>query len=299
MVLTPPFCSRLSTAASTEVTPIPASHRKIVRRTTGGKVVSLPSSGAAQTRRHRETAPKPFPTGDGATIRAAVDEEALAASSGDDDDDSDSNVGDGIVEGYSYFGEVPRPDPESESEEEGSPPVENESQRDISGEFVNLFVNSRATQRDYPKVRKIKVFYEAVTTVDKLSILGNTPSEEVNKKFMLWRDARNKKGNWTLRGIAESVYTIAKHVHDDQEKREKAGLRVSTDSKVIALVLMYKFFVRQIDLAETVRQSQNKVVAESLSSRQVKASAKAMGPLPANFRYDASKVSVYCLIFYS
>jgi hypothetical protein len=116
---------------------------------------------------------------------------------------------------------------------------------------------------------------------------------------MLWRDARNKKGNWTLRGITESVYTIAKHVHDDQEKREKAGLRVSTDSKVIALVLMYKFFVRQIDLAETVRQSQNKVVAESLSSRQVKALAKAMRPLPANFRYDASKVSVYCLIFYS
>jgi hypothetical protein len=94
-----------------------------------------------------------------------------------------------------------------------------------------------------------------------------------------------------LPGIAESVYMIAKHVHDDQEKREKVGLRVSTDSKVIALIYMYKLFIQQIDLAETVRQSQNKAAAESLSSRQVKASAKVMKPLPANFRYDASQVS--------
>jgi hypothetical protein len=152
MVLTPPFCSRLSTTASTKVTPIPASYRKIVRRTTGGKVVSLPLSGAAQTQRHQETAPKPFPTGDGATIRAAVNEEALAASSRDDDDDSASNIGDGIVEGYSYFGEVPRPNPESESEEEGSPPAENESQCDISGNFVNREERRCPWQHQHQKV---------------------------------------------------------------------------------------------------------------------------------------------------
>ncbi len=66
---------------------------------------------------------------------------------------------------------------------------------------------------------------------------------------------------------------------------------MSTDSKVIALVYMYKFFIQQINLAKTVCQSQNKAAAESLSSRQVKASANSMKPLPANFRYDESKVS--------
>jgi hypothetical protein len=257
----------------------------------------LPLSGAAQTRRHQETTPKPFPTGDGTTIRAVIDEEALAASRGDDDNDPASNVGDRVVKGYSFFGEVPKPNPESESEseEDGLPSADDESPCNISGNFVNLFVNSRATQSDYPKDRKIRVFYEAVTTVDMLSILGDSPSEEVNKKFMLWRDARNKKGKWTLPGIAESVYMIAKHVHNDREKPEKVGLRVSTDSKVIALVYMYKFFIQKINLAKTVRQSQNKAAAESLSSRQVKASAKAMKPLPANFRYDASKVSFILL----
>ena len=86
-------------------------------------------------------------------------EEALAASCGDDNNDPTSNVGDGVIDGYSYFGEVPKPDPDSESEEEedGSPFAGNESARDISGNFANLFVNSRATQNDYPKDRKIRV----------------------------------------------------------------------------------------------------------------------------------------------
>ena len=74
---------------------------------------------------------------------------------------------------------------------------------------------------------------------------------------------------------------------------------MSMNSKIIALVHMYKFFIQQIDLAENVCQSQNKVAVESLSSWQVKALAKAMKPLLANFPYDASKVRFHCLFFYS
>ena len=53
--------------------------------------------------------------------------------------------------------------------------------------------------------------------VDMFSILGDSLSEKVSKKFMLWRDARNKKGKWMLPG----VYMIAKHVPDDREKRRR------------------------------------------------------------------------------
>ena len=133
------------------------------------------------------------------------------------------------------------------------PHTGNESPHNISCGFVNLCVNSRATQNDYPKDRKIRVFFEAVTMVEMFSILGDSPSEEGNKRFMLWRDARNKKGKLMLPGIAESAYMIAKHVHDDQEKHKKAVPCLSMDSKAIALVYMYKFFIQQINLAETVR----------------------------------------------
>ncbi len=63
------------------------------------------------------------------------------------------------------------------------------------------------------------MFHKAVTMVDIFSILGDSPSKEVNDRFMLWWVNRSKEGKWTLPGVAESVYTIAKHIHDDLEKR--------------------------------------------------------------------------------
>ena len=48
--------------------------------------------------------PALFPVGNVATLHVAIDEEALVASIGDDNDDPASNVGDGIIEGYSQDG---------------------------------------------------------------------------------------------------------------------------------------------------------------------------------------------------
>jgi hypothetical protein len=72
------------------------------------------------------------------------------------------------------------------------------------------------------------------------------------------------QGKWTLDGIAESVYIIACHIHDHQEKLHKNGESMSTDSKVDALVLMYSFFISEINLAEVIRRLQNKAAAKSL-----------------------------------
>ncbi len=59
------------------------------------------------------------------------------------------------------------------------------------------------------------------------------------------------------------------------------------DSKIVALVLMYSFFLSEINLAEAVRQSQNQAAMSNLQQ----AKPKAMKPLPTNFGYDASRVS--------
>jgi hypothetical protein len=61
---------------------------------------------------------------------------------------------------------------------------------------------------------------------------------------------------WTLDAIAKSIYIIAHDVQDHQEMVHAKGERVSTNSKIIALIIMYSFFITKINLAEAVRQLQ-------------------------------------------
>ena len=51
--------------------------------------------------------------------------------------------------------------------------------------------------------------------------------------------------------------------------RKNEGSALS-DSKVEALVLMFKFFLAEINLAEAVRQSQNKAAKLSLQQQRAK-----------------------------
>jgi len=183
-----------------------------------------------------------------ADTRASIDAAVLADDSGVDvDDDSEE---------CNFFGDMPNPDPEDLSP------------RDISGEFISLFVLSRKCQKTYSKSRKITTFYEALTVDNKSEILGDSPPRVVWDKFKLWRGAVKNRGKWTLDAIAESVFVISRHVHDRKEKMIKNGGGVFVDSRIEALVLMYKFFLMEINLAEEVRQSQNRAAAMSLSSRQ-------------------------------
>jgi len=265
----------------------------ISRRTRGGNSVYLPPSGTARTQSTataaadatevtpiltaslRKSAPREIPGGSIAEVRASIDAAALATS--DDDDDADDEY-------YSFFGNLPNPDPHDFSP------------RDICGDFISLFVSSRKCQLTYPKTRKINVFYEALT-VEKEHILGREPPDQVQKRFNIWRQDVKKRAKWTLDGIAESVFIIAHHVHDLQEELLKRGHRAaSTDSKIEALVLMYSFFLSEINLNEANRHSQNKAaMAMNLQIQQKK--PKSTKPLPPNFRYDANKVCILLLSF--
>ena len=225
----------------------------------------------------RKSAPRVIPGGRSvAEVRAFIDAEALAPTS-DNDDDADDEYS-------SFFGDLPNPDPHDFSP------------RDICGDFISLFVGSRKCQQAYPKMRKINVFYEALT-VEKEHILGREPPDQVQKRFNIWRQDVKKRTKWTLDGIAESVFIIARHVHDLQEELLKRGRRAaSTDSKIEALVLMYSFFLSEINLNEANRRSQNKAAAAMNLQIQQKKPTKSTKPLPPNFRYDANKV---CILFLS
>ena len=291
----------LSPILTQRVASVPASgvvgNAVISQRTRGGKSVNLPPSGAARTRRSAaatasaassEVTPIPAPSRKSppqlipgnlsiADTRASIDAAVLADDSGVDvDDDSEE---------CNFFGDMPNPDPEDLSP------------RDISGEFISLFVLSRKCQKTYSKSRKITTFYEALTVDNKSEILGDSPPRVVWDKFKLWRGAVKNRGKWTLDAIAESVFVISRHVHDHEEKMIKNGGGVFVDSRIEALVLMYKFFLMEINLAEEVRQSQNRAAAMSLSSRQQRPTNPSK-PLPPNFCYDANKVCLSVFIFF-
>jgi hypothetical protein len=99
-----------------------------------------------------------------------------------------------------------------------------------------------------------------------------------------------KQGKWTLDAISKFAYIIACHVHDHQEKLLVKGECVSTDSKIITLVLMYSFFITKINLAQAIHQSQNKAAVTNLQPQQQK--PKSTKPLLPNFQYNGSKVCI-------
>jgi hypothetical protein len=116
----------------------------------------------------------------------------------------------------------------------------------------------------------------------------------VQERFDVWSQAVKKQGKWTLDVITKSIYIISCHVNNHQEKLLAKGERVSTNSKIIPLVLMYSFFITKMNLAEAVCQLQNKTAAINLQQQQQKQKSTAK-PLPPNFQYGASNVCILCL----
>jgi hypothetical protein len=247
----------------------------------------LPPSGHARNLRSAEVTPilNSFPTGNNAEIRAAVNNEARAFSVGDDDVEAgvvDVNVsggnaddGFGIVGGHSYFGDQPNPNPEDRS--------------DTEGEFILLFCSLQKCSEKYPKAKKVDIFYQALT-IHKSKILGNSPPAAVRMKFDAWIQAVKSRGMRKLDAIAMSVFLIARHVHDRQEKFAMSG-RALTDSKIIVLVLMYRYYITEINRTELECQSQNAAAEKSLQQQQM--TSKETKALPVNFCYDLSKVSFF------
>jgi hypothetical protein len=97
--------------------------------------------------------PQAIGKGSCASIHASIDAAALEA-------DSDNNDNNGNE--YSFFGKLANSD------------SKDLSPRNIDGKFILLFVGSRKCQETYPKTRKVKVFYGALTVEEK-DIMGGAP----------------------------------------------------------------------------------------------------------------------------
>jgi hypothetical protein len=182
----------------------------------------LPPSGAARTRRsasaavdessthqevtpipapQRKPAPKPIPHGDSTAIRSSIDAAALE-NSGDDEVDDEG--------GFDYFGDMPNPDPEDVSP------------RDLCGNFILLFAKSKKIAKDYSKDRKVRIFYDALT-VDKRTILGDSPPKDVKATFELWQGQVKNRYRWNLDRIVEAVFVVSKHASNHQEMNVQRG----------------------------------------------------------------------------
>lgn len=124
---------------------------------------------------------------------AAIDEAILVNFNVSDNDNNNVNAAAGDAnEEYVYFGGVPNPDPEDDSP------------RDLCGNFVPLFAKSRKVAKDYSKDRKIRIFYNALT-VDQRRILGDSPPGGVVDTFKLWRGQVRNRAKWTLDRIAKTL----------------------------------------------------------------------------------------------
>ena len=137
-----PHCSAFTRVSSdvASAAPLPGC------RTMGGKAVSLPPSGHAQNQRSTTMLESTV-----AKRRAAIDKEARAFFVGDKDAEAvivdvnnysgkDDN-GFGIVDGHSYVGDQPKPNPED--------------RLDIKGEFILLFCLLQNAQRITPRQRRL------------------------------------------------------------------------------------------------------------------------------------------------
>ncbi len=97
--------------------------------------------------------------------------------------------------------------------------------------------------------------------------MATPPPAAVRMKFDAWIQAVKSRGKWKLDAIAMSVFLIARHVHDRHEKLAMSG-HSSTDSKIIVLMLMYRYYITKINHAKLERQSQNAAAEKSLHQQQ-------------------------------
>jgi hypothetical protein len=172
----------------------------------------------------------------------------------------------GVVDGYSYFGNEPNPDPEDDS------PLSRQS------EWIPQFAKQRTT--GYSKERKINTFTDALE-VETDVLLGQFPPQHLVTLFNYFMlDMRNKK-RWKLENIALTVFDLSKHVNDWVEARKPRRI----DSAVDAFSVMYQHFDNVV-----TRKIQERRSSAAATLRAVERSRQRR-PLPNNFMFTLRMVS--------
>ena len=169
---------------------------------------------------------------------------------------------------------------DSPSDDNGASPLETD---DIKVDFINLYSGSSQTcNKKYKKETKIEIFYDILSVEDSI-LLGDSPPLNLKKVCTSYRENCKKRRKWKLEDIAGTVYELAKHIHDREERNE----RTIGNSKIRALIVMYEYFTGVITRQETERQSRmDRARKSSTVSKTVRAP-------PPNFEYDKTMVCIY------
>jgi hypothetical protein len=169
---------------------------------------------------------------------------------------------------------------DSPGNDNGASPLETE---DIKVDFINLYSgSSQICNKKYKKEVKIDIFYHILSVEDSI-LLGDSPPPNLKKVCTSYRENCKKRRKWKLEDIAGTVYELAKHIHDREERNE----RLIRNSKIRALIVMYEYFIGEITRQETERQSRmDRARKSSTVSKTVRAP-------PPNFEYDKTMVCIY------
>ena len=154
---------------------------------------------------------------------------------------------------------------------------------DIKRDFIVLYSGSSQTcNKKYNKEAKIDIFYDILSVEDSI-LLGDSPPPNLKKVCTSYRENCTKRRKWKLEDIAGTVYDLAKHIQD----REERNIRPIRNSKIRALLVMYEYFTGEIARKETERQSRMD------RARKSSTASKTVRPPPSNFKYDKTMVCIY------
>jgi hypothetical protein len=176
----------------------------------------------------------------------------------------------GVVEGYSYFRDLPNP-----NSEEDSP-------RSHEGDFAALFAHNARCSRQFSKQKKADTFCAALgVNIDVL--LGDSPPLPIIDIYRIFCKDMQREGQWKMDCIALPVYHLAKFVHKRIEAQRRTCYCVN--SRIEALIVMYQYFQ---DKVTRIRKESELTVAAARKGKEKKFTMKA---LPNGFKFDPKMVS--------
>ncbi len=104
-------------------------------------------------------------------------------------------AGSGVIGGYSYFRDLPNPNPQDDSHRSGE------------AAFAALFVHNTRCSRKYNKGKKLTTFCNALV-VEMDVLLGDSSPESILKIYAAFQCDLLRKGQWKLNSIVLSINNL-------------------------------------------------------------------------------------------
>jgi hypothetical protein len=176
----------------------------------------------------------------------------------------------GVIEGYSYFGNLPNPN------------LEDNSPRSHKGDFAALFAHNARCSHLFSKQKKVDIFCTALgMNIDVL--LGNSPPWPIIDIYRTFHKDMWRKGQWKMDCIALPIYNLAKFVHERIEAWSCTHYRIH--SRIKTLTVMYQYFQDKVTRVEKEHESMVTAIRKGIKKKLTRNS------LPNGFKFNPKRVS--------